>query len=77
MSNDVEARRRRRSKRRLAGFATQDDLAKELGYHLTTISDIERGRYTAPPWWDAILDAKIEIIRLKKKVSRLQKLIQA
>ncbi len=56
---------RRREARILAGFKTQKAYAEYLGRHPSNITNIENGYYEPPAWYDRLLEALVELKRLK------------
>ena len=49
----------RREARRMAGFRTQADLAERLGWHKSTVSNIECGLRKPPDWYDWLVDLAV------------------
>ena len=51
----------RREARRKAGFRTQADLAAKLGWHKSTVANIESGWSEPPKWYDWLIELAIKV----------------
>ena len=61
----------RREARRKAGFRTQAEFAEWLGWHPSSVGNVECGQRKPPPWYDKVIDVLIRERELKAAAKRL------